>query len=152
MNHLNPEKLHVNFMGGAKANGPISPRAYTLTHSDMSGELFLTISQKYHYPQISGFYTRLMRDEVLAKWEMDEQVFLHVHCHVSGGLVFGPSGWRYKIFRSHLPMVLEAFYYGDRILLSLYPRLAKGEIIVHFHAREKKFNQNESWGMLERYC
>jgi hypothetical protein len=151
MAHLNPTKLHINFMEQAKANGPISPRAYTLTHSDRSGDLFLTISQDYHIPQISGFYTRLMRDEVLAKWEMKAEISLHVHCHVSGGLVFGPSRWRYMIFKSHLPMVFEAFYYGDRILLGLYPKLAMGKIIVHFHAREKSFNKIEAWGVLNDY-
>ena len=38
--------------------------------------------------QISGWYTRLMRDEVLAEWLEDEDgPALHVYCHVSGGLV-----------------------------------------------------------------
>ena len=151
MEHLNPEKLHVNFIGGANADGPITPRAYTLTHSDLTGDLFLTISQHYNFPQISGFYTRLMRDEVLAKWAVKEVNSLHVHCHVSGGLVFGLAKWRDEIFRYHMPMVLEAFWYGDRFLLSLHPELAMGKIIVHFHARQKKYNKDEAWGVLDDY-
>ena len=151
MDHLNPDKLHVNFVDGADAEGPIAPRAYTLTHSDMTGDLFLTISQNYNYSQISGFYTRLMRDEVLAKWEVNEQKSLHVQCHVSGGIVFGASKWREEIFRYHLPMVLEAFWYGDRILLGLHPELALANIFVHFHAREKKFKKDEVWGVLDDY-
>jgi hypothetical protein len=151
MNHLNPDKLHVDFMDGANPDGPNTPRTYTLTHSDMTGDLFLTISQRYKFSQISGFYTRLMRDEVLAKWDVNEEVSLHVHCHVSGGLVFGLSKWRDEIFRYHLPMVLEAFWYGDRILMSLYPELAGGQVIVHFHAREKKFNKVEAWGVLDDF-
>jgi hypothetical protein len=151
MEHLNPDKLHVNFIDGATADGPITPRTYTLTHSDMTGDLFLTISPRYNISQISGFYTRLMRDEVLAKWDVDEQKSLHVHCHVSGGLVFGQSKWRNKIFRYHMPMVLEAFWYGDRILLERYPELAVANIFVHFHARQKKFNKNEVWGVLDDY-
>ena len=50
MAHLNPEKLHVNFFGGANAYGPIKPRAYTLTHSDATGDLFLSIGQHYNLP------------------------------------------------------------------------------------------------------
>jgi hypothetical protein len=151
MNHLNPDKLHVDFMDGANPDGPITPRTYTLTHSDMTGDLFLTISQRFKFSQISGFYTRLMRDEVLAKWDVNEEISLHVYCHVSGGLVFGLSKWRDEIFRYHLPMVLEAFWYGDRILMSLYPELAGGQVIVHFHAKEKKFNKVEAWGVLDDY-
>jgi hypothetical protein len=83
MGHLNPRKLRVNFFGGANAEGPITPRAYTLTHSDSTGDLFLSIGKQFNLPQISGFYTRLMRDEVLAEWEADEQMILHVHCHVN---------------------------------------------------------------------
>jgi hypothetical protein len=151
MAHLNPEKLHVNFYGGAKADGPIKPRAYTLTHSDATGDLFLSIGQHYNLPQISGLYTRLMRDEVLAEWEINEQIALHVHCHVSGGLIFGLSKWRCSIFRYHMPMVLEAFWYGDRKFIDVYPQAAKATIIVHFHAREKKLNKSEAWGVFGDY-
>jgi hypothetical protein len=151
MEHLNPEKLHVDFMDGATADGPITPRAYTLTHSDMTGDLFLTISHHYNFPQVSGFYTRLMRDEVLAKWEVNEGISLHVHCHVSGGLVFGSAKWRDNIFRYHMPMVLEAFWYGDRILWDLYPELVAAKVFIHFHAREKKLNKDEDWGLLSNY-
>ena len=151
MEHLNPEKLHVNFIGGANADGPITPRAYTLTHSDSTGDLFLSIGLHNNLPQISGLYTRLMRDEVLAEWEANEQNILHVHCHVSGGLVFGSAKWRYSIFRYHLRMVLEAFWYGDKRLIEIYPQMAKAPIIVHFHAMEKKLNKSEAWGVFDDY-
>ena len=48
-------------------------------------------------------------------------------------------------------MVLETFWYGDRILLSLNPELAFGKVIVHFHARQKKYNKDEVWGVLDDY-
>jgi magnesium dechelatase len=151
MEHLNPEKLHVSYIDGTNADGPITPRAYTLTHSDATGDLFLSIGQQYNLPQISGLYTRLMRDEVLAEWETNERIALHVHCHVSGGLVIGLSKWRDSIFRHHLPMVLEAFWYGDKKLIDIHPQIAKAMIIVHFHAREKKLNRTEAWGVFGDY-
>ena len=151
MAHLNPEKLHVNYIDGANADGPFTPRAYTLTHSDTTGDLFLSIGQQYNLPQISGLYTRLMRDEVLAEWESNERIALHVHCHVSGGLVIGLSKWRDSIFRHHLAMVLEAFWHGDKKLIDIHPQIAKATIIVHFHAREKKLNRTEAWGVFDDY-
>ncbi|NJD59219.1 MAG: hypothetical protein C3F13_09525 [Anaerolineales bacterium] len=149
MTHLNPDLLHVRFLDGADEAGPLSPRAYTLTHSDATGELFLTIGKEINFPQIEGLYTRLMRDEVLAEWDLSEAASLHVFCHVSGGLVFGTARMRYGIFRHHLPMVLEAFYYGDRILLINHPELAKARVVVHFMARQKRYNLDEDWGVLE---
>lgn len=151
MNHLNPEKLHVHFIDSATPDGPLTPRAYTLTHSDATGDLFLTIGKYYNLPQVSGLYTRLMRDEVLAEWEMDKRITLNVHCHVSGGVVVGSSKWRDSIFRQHLPMVLEAFWYGDKKLVENFPQIAKADIIVHFVAREKKFNKSENWGVFSNY-
>jgi len=67
MLRLSPEKLHVVFKDHSKAEGPIMPRCYTLTHSDFTGDLFLTIGTSYDLKQISGIYTKLMRDEVLAE-------------------------------------------------------------------------------------
>jgi hypothetical protein len=151
MTHLNPNLVHVQFIDGADETGPLSPRAYTLTHSDVTGELFLTIGKEINFPQIKGIYTRLMRDEVLAGWELPNPTTLHVFCHVSGGLVFGTASMRYSIFRYHMPMVLEAFCYGDRILLKEYPELAKGRVVVHFIARQNRYDQDEVWGVLEDY-
>lgn len=151
MTHLNPSQLHVQFIDGANETGPLSPRAYTLTHSDITGELFLTIGKEINFPQIEGIYTWLMRDEVLAEWELSEHATLHVFCHVSGGLVFGTARMRYSIFRFHMPMVLEAFCYGDRILVKEHPELAKGSVVVHFIAKQKRFNLDEIWGVLEDY-
>ncbi len=68
MKNLKPSKLTVQFLPGAQPDGPILPRRYTLTHSDSTGELLLSIGLEFNRPQISGWYTRLMRDEVLAEW------------------------------------------------------------------------------------
>ncbi len=151
MTHLNPNLLRVEFIHGVNETSPLSPRVYTLTHSDFTGELFLAIGSEINFPQIEGIYTRLMHDEVVAEWEFSEPATLHVFCHVGGGLVFGMPGMRYRIFRYHMPMVLEAFWYGDRILLKEHPELAKGRVMVHFLAWHKIFDKDEVWGVLEDY-
>jgi hypothetical protein len=147
MSRLQPAKLHVRFCEPATPDGPLAPRAYTLTHSDTTGDLFLTIGTRYDQKQIRGWYTRLMRDEVLAEWgEYQDNPALHVHCHVSGGIVFGLAGWRYKIFRYHMPLVLEAFRYGDRALLEAQPELDQAPILVHYHAWQRRYRRIERWG------
>jgi hypothetical protein len=146
MSHLNIQKLYVKFLKGIAPDSPAIPRAYTLTHSDSTGELYLTIGPQHDKRQISGWYTRLMRDEVLAEWQSEDKPELHVHCHVSGGLVFGSAGWRDSIFRRHLPMVLETFRYGDRVLFEAFPELNRASIKVHFHATQERYDRIEAWG------
>ncbi len=151
MTHLNPNLLHVEFINGVNETSTPSPRVYTLTHSDFTGELFLTIGKEINFPQFKGIYTRLMRDEVVAEWRTSDPVTLDIYCHVSGGLVFGTPGMRYRIFRYHIPMVLEAFWYGDRILLKEHPELEKGRVMVHYLAWHKRFDKDEVWGVMEDY-
>ncbi|MGD8736962.1 MAG: staygreen family protein [Anaerolineae bacterium] len=147
MSRLRPEKLHVRFSEPTTPDSLLAPRTYTLTHSDTTGDLFLTIGATYDQKQIRGWYTRLMRDEVLAEWgEYQGSPALHVHCHVSGGIVLGLAGWRYKIFRYHMPMVLEAFRYGDRVLLDAQLHLDRAPILVHYHAWQRRHRRIERWG------
>jgi len=143
-NRLRPEKLHVKYVAGIGSTDPISPRRYTLTHSDITGELFLTIGSDCNESQICGWYTRLMRDEVLAEWkDTDEGPALHVYCHVSGDFVFGSAQFRYEIFQDELPLVLEALRYGDRSFFAAHPQLDTAPICVHFESTVPRYNVTE---------
>jgi Staygreen protein len=147
MSRLIPTKLHVRYVGQPTSKQLVLPRRYTLTHSDATGDLYLTIGADYDRRQISGLYTRLMRDEVLAEWRRDaDAVALHVYCHVSGGLVFGSAAMRDAIFRRELPLVLEAFRYGDRTLIEGIPELDRSPIWVHFLASTARYHRVERWG------
>ena len=147
MNRLQAEKLHVRLGSNVTSRGPVTPRCYTLTHSDTSGDLFLTIDVTYDKNQISGWYTRLMRDEVLAEWSnRDSSPVLYVYCHVSGGLVFGNAGWRYAIFKRELPLVLAAFRYGDRQFFEAYPELDHAPIQIRFNSHRQHYQRLEQWG------
>jgi hypothetical protein len=147
MSRLDPRKLHVQFAAGVTAEGPLSARRYTLTHSDSTGDLFLTVAPEVDKKQISGWYTRLMRDEVVAEWqEGAEGSALHVFCHVSGGLVFGSAGIRYGIFQRELPLVLEAFRWGDATLFETRPELDRAPIWIHFRSTDRRYHKTERWG------
>jgi hypothetical protein len=148
MSKFNPEKLHVEFKQDIKDHPSPLPRCYTLTHSDRTGDLFLTIDRDYDHEQISGWYTQLMRDEVLGEWVDDDELSLHIHCHVSGGLVLGPAKWRASIFKQHLPMTLEAICYGDQEFMKHH---GKSPVFVHFHAKQKALNKVENWGTVDDY-
>jgi len=86
------DKLHTAFTPGTLPDKFTLPRRYTLTHSDFTGDLYLTIGSDYNMKQCSGLYTKLMRDEVFAEiLEAEKGYALHVYCHVSGGFVIGTN-------------------------------------------------------------
>ena len=144
---FNPQKLHIRCSQSGSGE-----RRYTLTHSDATGDLFLTIAAEFDRRQVSGWYTRFMRDEVLGEWLVEgDQPSLQIHCHVSGGLVFGTAGYRYSIFKGHLPLVLQVICSGDRDFLMENPAMLDAPIIVHFHSRSQAFNKTESYGLARDY-
>ncbi len=150
MSRLNPEKLHVTITFPTASESGLTPRCYTLTHSDRTGDLFLTIAPEFNRQQLKGWQTRLMRDEVLAEWLEDEgRCSLNVYCQISGGI--GTLKFRDRIFRQELPLVLEAFRYGDQQHFLTDPVLDKAPIKVHFRSKKEKFNKIEDWGSLENY-
>ncbi len=152
MSDLNPNKLHIRSQFPNDEHTSTFPRCYTLTHSDRTGDLFLTIGPEIDRAQISGWYTRLMRDEVVACWEHEnEKRALHVYLHVSGGLVLGSAKWRDSIFRRHLKQVLQTFRYGDSALFSQIPELDEAPILVHFQAPGTELDRVEDWGALGEY-
>ena len=152
MKRLNPNKLHVtDFTDGSSQIGNL-PRRYTLTHSDLTGDLYLTIGDDYDKQQISKLYTRLMRDEVLAELvKDDDRLELRAYCHVSGGLVLGIARWRSDIFHLELPLVLEAIRYGDRNLFETDPNLDQTPVKVYFRSHKSTYNQVENWGVMADY-
>ena len=152
MERLNPDKLHVTYLADITPENLILPRHYTLTHADRTGELFLSIGDKYDTKQTSRLYTRLMRDEVLAEFAREEDsLVFRVHCHVSGGFVLGTAKWRYNIFRYELPLVLEAIRYGDRTLFEQNPELDNAPVLIHFKSTDIRFNKVENWGSMADY-
>ena len=152
MKRLDPQKLNVTYSSGVTAEDLILPRRYTLTHSDRTGELFLTISNVYNTKQISNLYAKLMKDSVFAEFIREEDgLVFRVYCHVSGGFVFGTAKWRYAIFCHELPLVVEAIRFGDRKLFEGNPNLDSTPVLAHFRSTASRFNKVENWGTISDY-
>jgi hypothetical protein len=63
----------------------------------------------------------------------------------------GQPGWRYNIFRSELPLVLEAIRYGDRTLFEINTKLDYVPVYIYFQSTKKRFNNIEQWGTMSNY-
>ncbi|KAK9908699.1 hypothetical protein WJX75_001621 [Coccomyxa subellipsoidea] len=152
---FDPRKLSTTFLPGCTESGPLppAPRRYTLTHNDLTGQLRLSIGSAYNRAQVSGWYTRLIRDEVLAEWRFESggQASLHVHCHVSGEERWlAPPALRNYIFQREMPLVLDTVLYADRVLLSQLPCFQNAAVVVHLTSHIKELHTSMQWGQLSQ--
>jgi hypothetical protein len=147
LSKFNTEMLHVNFGMETGETKPIIPRKYTLTHSDVTGELFLTIAAKYDYDKITD-----MRDEVLAEWVMvNSEYALIVNVMVDKEKNPIMSAVRNSIFTKELPLALQALRYGDSEFFRENPSLDKAPIYMKFNSVYPMFNRLELWGTPSDY-
>jgi hypothetical protein len=148
MSRLRPEKLHVDIQIDESL---FLPRRYTLTHSDRTGELYLAVADEYNEEQISGWYTHIMRDEVLAEWlMMGDSPSLHVYLHVSGGLILGGVGMREAIFRREMPLVIEAICRGDSKFFGENPEYGNASVYLNFQKTGKDY-KIERFGVISDF-
>ena len=142
-----PDKLETTLMSPTTEDGAIEDRKYTLTHSDTTGMMFLTIANEYDYNAIN--YD--LRDEILGAWkESDTSYILFFYAYV-GNLSYADALYRYNIFKSHIDSALQAIIYGDRMLLSKYPELLNTPIYIKFDSSIPVFNNYEFYGFVRYY-
>ncbi len=148
MERLNPDQLYVEFRNGVTATEPIKGRKYTLTHSDITADLFLTIGLQFAYDKVDD----TMRDEVLAEWRTNnEALYLYGYVYVDGQTGRAVSAMRNTIFMRELPLALEAIRYGDNRLFATYPDLDNVPIWIYFDSKYPEYNRYENFGTPNDY-
>ncbi|WP_078593074.1 staygreen family protein [Evansella clarkii] len=144
MGKLDPAKLFREYRDGAGYSSPVSGRRHTLTHSDITGELFLTTGHQFAYDKVD----LKMRDEVLGEWLQNDRGYIYcVYLHVDERqFTLEEASIRNQVFIRELPLALEAVRYGDSNFFSSYPQLDYAPVIVHFKSSYRKLNRRENWG------
>ena len=148
LSDFNKEKLNIVFADDIDNDGAIIPRRYTLTHSDETGELFLSIGKYYDYSKVSE-----LRDEVLGCWSCDENNLYYLRLEVLLDTCSDEEkiAIRNKIFRNELPMVIKAIIYGDREFFLIHKELYGSKVIIKFKSSNKTYNAVEQWGYVKDY-
>ena len=144
---FNHDKLEVRFIDPINLYGPIKDRKYTLTHSDDTGMMFLTISNAYDYNAIN--YD--LRDEILGVWKIYNNSYILFFYAYIGNLNYLDALYRYNIFKSHINLALQAIIYGDRELLNKHPNLLNTPIYLKFNSSISVFNNYEFYGFVKDY-
>lgn len=142
-------RLTVFFNPPYGSNGPVEGRTYTLTHSDDTGELFLSISSGIDSSKIDW----RMRDEVVGTWQIvGGQYCLVCSVHISGGeFDEKKSRSRFAIFKEELPLALKGIINGDKGLFDYYPWLLNAPVQVKFCSVYPEFNQMMYYGLARHY-
>ena len=148
MEKLNPAKLTTTFKGVTPID-PVIQRRYTLTHSDITAQLFLTIGLHFAFDEIGP-----MRDEVLGQWCKTETSYIfygrvQVDNELGNKTI---SAARYRVFNREMPLALEAIRFGDQTFFNCHPMLEYAPIWIHFNSIYPEFNDVEYWGAPIEYA
>lgn len=144
-----PSNLNVSFEAPTTPFRPVLGRKYTLTHSDTTGKLFLSIGCEYNY----GAINQIMRDEVLAEWvtQMGESSLLG-KVHVSSGEFDEKYAMvRFFIFQKELELALKAMMIGDQIFFVNFPWLLDSPIYIQFQSNFPQYHQLLYMGTPRQY-
>jgi hypothetical protein len=143
------EKLNVNYIPPMNRFGPIEGRKYTMTHSDETGELFLTIGNKFDFSMIDP----RLRDEVIAEWRTkDGEYRLMGKVYVSGGEFDAKfSKIRYMIFKKEVELALTGIVYGDQNIYLQFPWLLDSPIFIKFDSVFPEYEKIIYYGTPRQY-
>jgi hypothetical protein len=149
MSNFNPAKLTTQYLAPVTAFRPVEGRKYTLTHSDETGELFLSIGNQFNYSAIDP----KLRDEVIAEWVPKKgEYILFGRVHVSEGEFDEKyAKVRYLIFNKELPLALSAMIFGDQYFFTNFPWLLDAPIYIHFESNFPQYNHIKRFGTPRYY-
>ncbi|MGM7702093.1 staygreen family protein [Pseudalkalibacillus sp. Hm43] len=150
MSTFDPNKVSTKFLPPANPNYPVVGRKYTLTHSDITGELFLSVGCRIDLESID----QQMRDEVIAEWRRDRYGRYHLfgEVYVDGGEFSKEvTERRFNIFRKEMGTALKGMLYGDQPFLSNHPYLLDAPIYIQFNSTYPEYNQTFYFGTLRDY-
>ncbi|MFB6467776.1 staygreen family protein [Cytobacillus sp. Hz8] len=149
MDKMHFDKLSVTYLPPATASRPVDGRKYTLTHSDSTGELYLSIGNSYAISSINKSF----RDEVKAEWVTHlGQYILNGTVYVSGGEFDEEHAkQRFIIFQNELNQTLAAIVFGDRSFYLNYPWFLDSPIFIHFESNFPQYKQVHYYGTPRQY-
>ncbi len=147
MNYKRAKQVYVEYRDNVTATSPLEKRTYTMTHSDETGDLFVTIGLHYATDKVSP-----MRDEVYLLWQKIEgKDLLYGEVLIDGDGLQGNAAIRNNIFKKEMPLALQAIYTADEPLFEKYPHLKDTPVLINFKASDPTYNKLYSYGPIGNY-
>lgn len=147
MKRNNANKVFTEYRNNVTAIHPIKGRKYTMTHSDQTGDLFVTIGLEYAEDKVLP-----IRDEVRLEWsQLGNKPVLYGEVMIDGEGIPGSPHNRNAIFQKEMPTALKAIRYGDHALFEKYPELDKTPVFIQFISHNTMFNKLYHVGNIGNY-
>lgn len=144
---INPQKVFVQYRDIMKPYEPVLERRYTITHSDITAELFVFVASDYANDQVTS-----IRDEVRIVWEQYKKGFaLYGFVLVDGNGVTGNAEIRNKIFYKEMPTALQALRQADRFLFDKEPDLDNTPVFIRFISNNPIYAKTYNFGVISSY-
>lgn len=141
-------QVFIEFREPTTALSPIADRKYTMTHSDETGDLFVTIGTEFAEDKVSS-----LRDEVRLEWTVIKDTpVLYGEVLIDGdGISIGSSEVRDTIFKREMPLALQAIYHADGRFFNAHPELKETPVFIHFTSSQANYNKLYNFGTIGEY-
>lgn len=146
MKNVNPRKVFAQYRDCIEPYEPVLTRKYTITHSDVSAEMFVFIASNYACDKVTAVH-----DDVKIAWEKGEKGLILKGVVDVDGKQAAMAKIRNKIFLNEIPLALQALRWADRFLFRKSPELDKTPIFIHFKSDSPEFNKIYSLGLIGYY-
>ena len=146
-NIFNPSKVHTEFRNNISSYNPVIGRKYTITHSDETAELFVTIGTEY----ATDLYSPIRDELILSIDDVDNNIILQGYVNVDSHNNFGTRKLRNDIFLREIPLALKSTFYADRIFFQNYNCLMNVPVIINFLSADKQYNKRYYYGTIGNF-
>ena len=139
---------YIEYRDSFTAEGPVQGRKYTITHSDTTGDLFVTVGNDYAEDKID----QKMRDEVRLKWIKSlKRPALIGTVFLDGDDMKRDVIKRKEIFVKEMPTALKGLRKVEDTLFQMNPCLDKAQVIIGFESSNPMYQGWHSFGVIGDY-
>lgn len=140
-------QLFVEYRDQVSKTSPTQNRTYTMTHSDDTGDLFVTIGLKYAEDQ-----TNELQDQVYLRWvPFDGKCLLYGEVLIDSKDFNGNKQFRNEIFKREMPLALQAIYRADIPFFEANPELVDTPVLIRFKSTDPAYDKLYNYGVISDY-
>jgi len=147
MSTIEPNKVNVEYRDNIGGTKPILDRKYTITHSDETGDLYVTIGKSFAQDKIEP-----LRDEVLMNfYQQGNRLYLLGSVLVDSDNPNFDAKKRTEIFTREMPKALQALRYADKTLFEEIPMLDEIPVYIFFESANPEYSKVQDFGIMKDY-
>lgn len=141
-------QIFVEYRDRVTKTSPLQNRTYTMTHSDETGDLFVTIGLLY-----ATDMTNELQDQVYLRFTpFEDKWILSGEVLIDSEEFEGNNQVRYDIFKREMPLALQAIYTADKPFFDTYPELKETPVLIRFKSTDPKYDKLYDYGPISNYA